>query len=411
MTAELSLAAARRIALAAQGFADRPPAQAPTMAHVKRVIGRTKLLQMDSVNVLERAHYLPAFSRLGPYDDGLLQRAAWPASARSPRLLAEYWAHEAALIPVDDWPLFGWRMTELAEGRWRSHREALRRNRPLADDVLDVITELGASTPRRLEEALGIDRAGAPQGSWWQRGEVKHVCEALFAGGTLGSVRDERFVRHYDLAQRVVGETAVNTRIESADAVRELVRRAGAAHGVATVADLADYYRLTGAQVRAVLPDLLDEGTLTPVRVAGWADPAYLHRSARVPRNVPASTLLSPFDPLVFYRPRTQRLFGFHYRIEIYVPEHKRVHGYYVLPYLLDEQLVARVDLKADRTAGVLRVLAAHHEPGVEVGRVAEALAGDLRILAHWRGLGDVVVEPRGDLAPALDRRVVATGH
>ncbi|MFZ2511559.1 MAG: crosslink repair DNA glycosylase YcaQ family protein [Gordonia sp. (in: high G+C Gram-positive bacteria)] len=402
MTADLSTAAARRIALAAQGFADRPPTGAPTMAHFKRVVGRTKLLQMDSVNVLERAHYLPAFSRLGAYDTGLLDRAAWPASVRSPRLLAEYWAHEAALIPVDDWPLFGWRMTELADGRWRSHREALRGNRPLADDIIDVVTERGAAAPKQLEQARGIERPGAAAGSWWQRGEVKHVCEALFAAGVLASVRDARFVRHYDLAERVVGEAATGAQIGQIDAVRELVRRAAAAHGIATVADLADYYRLRTGQVRAVLPDLVDDGTVAQVRVEGWSDPGYLHRGARVRRNVSRSAILSPFDPLIFYRPRTERLFDFHYRIEIYVPEHQRVHGYYVLPYLLDEQLVARVDLKADRKAGVLQVLSAHHEPGVDVGRVAEALAGDLRALAGWRGLGDVVVSPRGDLARAL---------
>lgn len=402
MTDDLSIPAARRIALAAQGFADRPPTGSPTRAHFTRVVGRTRLLQMDSVNVLARAHYLPAFSRLGAYDTGLLDRAAWPASGRSPRLLTEYWAHEAALIPVDDWPLFRWRMTELADGRWRSHREALRGNRSLADDIIDVVTERGPAAPKQLEQALGIERPGAAAGSWWQRGEVKHVCEALFAGGVLASVRDTRFVRHYDLAERVVGAVAVETRIDQGDAVRELVRRAAAAHGIATVADLADYYRLRTAQVRAVLPDLLDDGTLVPVRVAGWTDPAYRHRAARVPRNVPRSAILSPFDPLVFSRPRTERLFGFRYRIEIYVPEHQRVHGYYVLPYLLDEHLVARVDLKADRKSGVLQVLAAHHEPGVDVDRVAQALAADLRTLADWRGLGDVVVGPRGDLAPAL---------
>lgn len=402
MTREVSLASARRIALAAQGFADPAPTGAPTRAHLKRVVGRTRLLQMDSVNILARAHYLPAFSRLGPYDDELLDRAAWQSSARSPTLLAEYWAHEAALIPIDDWPLFGWRRREFAEGRWRHTREVLRRNGALADDVTAVIAAIGASTPRQIEDRLGIDREAGAAGSWWNRGEVKHVCEALFDAGALASVRDRHFTRSYDLAERVLGPERCAADIAEADAVRQLVARAGAAHGIATAADLADYYRLKTAQVRGVLGDLIDDGTLTETRVAGWAEPAFLHASARAPRRVQRSALLSPFDPLVFFRPRTERLFGFHYRIEIYVPAHKRVHGYYVLPYLLDERLAARVDLKADRRAGVLHVVAAHHEPDVDPGRVAEALGADLQVMADWRGLCDVHVHPRGDLSAAL---------
>lgn len=402
MSADLSAAAAARVALAAQGFADPVPAGPPTRTHLRRVVRRTRLLQMDSVNILARAHYLPAFSRLGAYDDQLLDRAAWRSSARAPRLLAEYWAHEAALIPVDDWPLFGWRMREYADGRWRHTREVLRRNRSLATDVLGVISSAGASTPAEIEAALRIERPATQKGSWWVRGEVKHLCEALFAAGTLSSVRNENFVRHYDLAERVVGPGPTATEIGETDAVRELVARAAAAHGIATVADLADYYRLKTAQVKAVLGDLLDDGVLEPVTVHGWDEPAFLHTGARVPRRIARSTLLSPFDPLVFYRPRTQRLFGFRYRLEIYVPAHKRVHGYYVLPYLLDERLVARVDLKADRKAGVLHVLSAYREPDAEVGEVAEALSVDLRAMAHWRGLGEIVVHPRGDLAPVL---------
>ncbi|GAC58531.1 hypothetical protein GOHSU_42_00230 [Gordonia hirsuta DSM 44140 = NBRC 16056] len=392
------------MALTAQGFADRPPSGAPTRAHLKRVLARTRLLQMDSVNVLARAHYLPVFSRLGPYDDRLLERAAWESPARSPRLLAEYWAHEAALIPLDDWPLFGWRMARYAGGRWRHTREVLQRNPALIDDVVAVIDQTGASTPRQIEAALGIRAAATRPGSWWVRGEVKQVCEALFAEGRLSATRDQNFTRHYDLADRVLGRDIVARRIGETDAVRALVRRAAAAHGVATAADLADYYRLDAAQVRPVLPDLVDEGTLTPVRVEGWTEDAYLHADARAARSMPRSTLLSPFDPLIFFRPRTQRLFGFHYRLEIYVPKARRVHGYYVLPYLLDGQLVARVDLKADRGERVLRVLAAHHEPGVDTGEVAAALAADLQRLAAWRNLDTVRIAGPGDLAPALTR-------
>ncbi|GAB19103.1 hypothetical protein GOEFS_075_00240 [Gordonia effusa NBRC 100432] len=398
---ELSAAQARRIALAAQGFTDSWLSTTPGRTDLKRVLRRTKLIQMDSVNILARAHYMPMFSRAGAYDTGVLQRAAWNQSPRPPRLLVEYWAHEAALIPIDDWPLFGWRMNHFREGRYRYTREVLRRNKSQVDDVLAVITDSGASTPRQIEEALGIERQGALKGSWWDRGEVKHLCEAMFAGGTLSAVRNDHFVRHYDLAPRVLGPTA-DVVVSEREAHRQLVSRAANAHGLATVADLADYYRLKTADVRAVLGDLIDAGEVTEVRVEGWSDPAYLHRSAKVPRAVDHSALLSPFDPLVFYRPRTERLFDFHYRIEIYVPEHKRVHGYYVLPYLLGDSIVARVDLKADRKAGVLQVLSSHIEPGHDRTTVATSLARDLSTMAHWRGLDTVEVRSRGELAPAL---------
>ncbi|ALG84594.1 winged helix-turn-helix domain-containing protein [Gordonia phthalatica] len=401
-SSRLSVAQARRIALAAQGFTDRMPAGAPTRAHFTRVIGRTRLLQMDSVNILARAHYLPTFSRIGPYDDALLDRAAWRPTGRAPRLLAEYWAHEAALIPVDDWPLFGWRMAEYRDGRYRHTREVLKRNRSQAADVLAVIAERGPVIPREIEEALGITRQPGEKGSWWIRGEVKHLCEAMFAAGTLSAVRSEHFHRHYDLAERVIGADRVGVTIGRRDAHRELVARAASAHGIAIVADVADYYRLKTAEVRDVLPDLLDEGVVSAVQVDGWNEPAYLHRDARLPRRIDRSTLLSPFDPLVFFRPRTERLFDFHYRIEIYVPEHKRVHGYYVLPYLMGDEIVARVDLKADRSASVLRVVASHVEPGRDHGAVAESLARDLRRLAQWRGLDDVEIVARGELAPTL---------
>ena len=404
----MTAAQARRIALTAQGFADRPPVGAPTRSHFTRVIGRTRLLQMDSVNILARAHYLPTFSRLGPYDDALVDRAAWRPTGRAPRLLAEYWAHEAALIPVDDWPLFGWRMAEYRDGRYRHTREVLTRNRAQAADVLALIAERGAVMPREIEDALGVTRTAGEKGSWWIRGEVKHLCEAMFAAGTLSAVRSEHFHRHYDLAERVVGADRVEVTIDRRDAHRELVARAASSHGIATVADLADYYRLKTAEVRAVLPDLLDAGEVSIVDVEGWNEPAFLHRDARLPRRVARSTLLSPFDPLVFFRPRTERLFDFRYRIEIYVPAHKRVHGYYVLPYLMGDEIVARVDLKADRSAGVLRVLASHFEPARDPGIVAESLARDLRRLAQWRGLDDIDVSDRGESAPALRSAVAA---
>ncbi|MFT4087751.1 MAG: crosslink repair DNA glycosylase YcaQ family protein [Gordonia sp. (in: high G+C Gram-positive bacteria)] len=404
MTVDLSAATARRVALAAQGFADPVPAGPPTRAHLKRVLRRTQLLQMDSVNILARAHYLPMFSRLGAYDDQLLNTAAWSSTARAPRLLAEYWAHEAALVPVDDWPLFGFRMREFADGRWKYTREVLQRNRSLSDDVVAVISGSGAMTPRELEAVLGIERPAGEKGSWWSRGEVKHVCEALFACGRLSAVRDDNFTRHYDLAENVLGPDRAHREISEPEAFRALVERAASSHGIATAADLADYYRLKKAQITGPIRDLVDDGTLVEATVEGWSEPAYLHATARLPRRVRRSALLSPFDPLVFFRPRTERLFDFHYRLEIYTPEHKRVHGYYVLPYLLDEQLVARVDLKADRRAGVLQVLAAHCEPGVDHGAVAHALLADLTAMAQWRGLERIEISARGDLSADLRR-------
>ncbi|MGV9712449.1 winged helix-turn-helix domain-containing protein [Gordonia sp. NPDC003424] len=409
MTApDLSAAQVRRIALGAQGFTDPMPGGTPTIVHLRRVVGRTRLLQMDSVNIAARAHYMPLFSRLGPYDQQLLDRAAW-RPRRGDRLLVEYWAHEAALIPIDDWPLFGWRRDEFRDGRYQFTREVMRRNRSLAADVRAVITDAGASTPREIEARLGIEREPGVAGSWWHRGDVKHVCEAMFAAGDLSAVRNERFVRHYDLTERVVGADRTTTHVDKVDAHRELAARAAASLGVATIADIADYYRLKAADVRPAVDDLVAAGELRSVAVAGWKDPAYLHASAKIPRRVDRSAILSPFDPLVFFRPRAERLFDFHYRIEIYVPEHKRVHGYYVLPYLLGDDIAARVDLKADRPGGVLRVLASHLEPGRDERRVAQRLATDLHTMSAWLGLGEVVVEIRGDLAPTLGLAVSQT--
>lgn len=371
------------------------------MAHLRRVVGRTRLLQMDSVNIAARAHYMPLYSRLGPYDQALLDRAAWRTTPRR-RLLVEYWAHEAALIPIDDWPLFGWRREEFRGGRYRYTREVMKRNRALADDVHAVIVEQGAVTPRQIETELGIDRPARVPGGWWHRGEVKHVCEAMFAAGDLSAIRNENFARHYDLTERVVGAERMDVDVSRVDAHRELTARAGAALGIATLADLADYYRTKAVDVRPAVDDLVDGGVLIPVTVDGWRDPAYLHADAKTPRRVERSAILSPFDPLIFFRPRAERLFDFHYRIEIYVPEHKRVHGYYVLPFLLGTDIAARVDLKADRQAGVLRVLAAYAEDGHDAAGVADRLAADLTVMADWLEMSGVEVAGRGDLAPAL---------
>lgn len=364
-------------------------------------VDRTGLLQIDSVSVAVRAHYMPVFSRIGGYDRDLLDAAAWRDSATKPRALVEYWAHEAALIPVADWPLMRWRMRRYEGGRWAGERRVLDRNPTLGKDVLDVVTEVGPSSAGEVERHLQIDSTGK-RGPWWGRSDTKVICEQLFASGALSVDRRVGFVRHYDLADRVLPAEVAARDIPEPDAVRELIRRAGRALGVATAADLRDYHRLSVAQATPAIADLVDDGALVPVTVRGWDAPAYLSEGARVPRRAAGTALLCPFDPLVFFRPRTERVFGFRYRIEIYTPAHKRVHGYYVFPFLHRGELVGRVDIKADRAADALRVPAAFTEDGRHGGEVAETLAVELHSMATWLGLSDVVVGDRGDLAEDL---------
>nr|WP_320668922.1 crosslink repair DNA glycosylase YcaQ family protein [Patulibacter sp. DM4] len=409
---DLSTAQARRIALAAQGFADRhhrrPPARV-TMAHVQRVIDRVGLLQIDSVNVLTRAHHLPLFSRIGPYDLALLDRAA----GRRPRRLVEYWAHEASFVPPETHRLLRWRMARVEEEAWGGIRRA-GQDRELVAVVEAEIAEHGPLTAVELERRLTEDHqvsAREGNGYGWNWSQAKRVLEYLFFCGRVTSAgRTPQFERRYDLPERVL-PPAVAAAPDPApeDAIRELVRIAARAHGVATEQCLRDYFRLRPSQVRPAIADLVAAGELLPARIEGWSRPAFLHAEARRPRRVDARALLVAFDPLIFERTRTEALFGFRYRIEIYVPREKRVHGYYVLPFLLGEQLVGRVDLKADRAAGTLRVQAAHGEReqrGWDEQRVAGELAAELRSMAGWLGLDGVAVEPRGDLAPALARAV-----
>ena len=405
----LSRAQARRVALAAQGFLDRPHA-VPTMRTFDRTLARTGVLQVDSVNVLQRAHYMPLYSRMGPYDahptTGLLARAA----ERPPRRVLEYWAHVQAFMPVELWPLMQHRMDfhRQARGKWW---------KDVQDDVADrvrvaVATGPGPVTARELEQRLG---GGGPRSKehWgWNWSEARKTLDYLYMIGELAVAgRNSQFEVRYDLPERVLPpEVLALPTPDAAEANRELVRRAARSHGVASVRCLADYYRMTQAAAAGVpsakvaIDQLVEEGELLPVRVEGWGRQAYLHRDARLPRRIGARTLLSPFDPVVWERARTEALFDFHYRIEIYTPPAERVHGYYVLPFLLGEELVARVDLKADRGAGeggLLRVAAAWAEPGAPEHTAAE-LAAELHRLAGWLGLGGVVVAPRGDLAPGL---------
>ena len=391
----LSLPAARRIALAAQGFARARPDRPLAWPDLRRTLDRTQLLQIDSVNVLARAHYLPLFSRLGAYDRALLEDAAW--GPRRPRRIFEYWAHEASLLPVELQPLLRWRMAraERGQGTWGRLAAFAAARRPEAEAILRRIETDGPLAASDLE--------GKGEGGWWGWSDAKQAVEWLFWSGRLTTrTRRPSFERVYDLPERVLPRAVLETPTpEPGDAHRALLARAARALGVATAGDLRDYFRLKPADAHPRIAELVESGELIPVAVRGWTRPAFLHRDARTPRRVDARALLAPFDPLVWERDRTERLFGLRYRIEIYTPAARRTHGYYVLPFLMSERLAARVDLKADRAAGVLRVQAAHREPDTSP-ETAAALATELRLLADWLGLSEVACAERGDLASEL---------
>jgi uncharacterized protein YcaQ len=415
---DLSAAQARRIAIAAQQLAAPLPTPLPApvpvpardgptvidrpinLGHLGRLVRSIGLLQIDSVNVLARAHQLPLFSRLGPYPTTLLDRAAWPARS-SDRVLVESWAHVASLIPVEVHPLLRWRQ------EWWAHRlspriQALRSDHPgFLDAVLTVIGELGPSSAGAIEKAL--EAPGNGVAGWWEWSITKSACEYLFLSGVIGVAGRRSFERQYDLMDRVLpaSVTAVPTPAET-DAKRALTALAARAHGIGTVADLADYYRLPVADTRRALTELAEEGEVSAVRVDGWPELAYLHRDARIPRAVTGAALLCPFDPLIWKRARTERLFDFHYRIEIYTPEPKRRFGYYVFPLLVGDALVGRFDLKADRAGSRLLVQASWLEPGADPGIAVDAAVVELARMARWLGLAEVVVMPRGDLSRAL---------
>jgi uncharacterized protein YcaQ len=393
----LTAAQARRIAVAAQGFSEPRPGGEITRAHLRRLISRIQVLQLDSVSVAVRAHYAPVFSRLGPYDRDVLDRAAW--GPRSARLLAEYWAHEAALMAVDDWPLLRWRMRQYTHGRWGTH--IVKANPKLADEIVAAVAELGPSTAGQIEAYLEAEPRGA-KGPWWGRSDTKWVAEALFASGVLTTATRVGFARHYDLVERVLPAEVLARQVDDNEAVRELALRAATALGVGTEADIRDYFRLSAQQVKPAIAELVAAGEIERVEVEGWPGPAYLRAGRVVPRLDRGTALLCPFDPLIFFRPRVERLFNFHYRIEIYTPAAKRQYGYYVWPLLLDGHLVARVDLKADRAANTLRVVGAFGEPDTPRARVAAALAAELGSMASWLGLGGVTASGHGDLAAEL---------
>jgi len=389
---ELSLAQARRIALVAQGFRD-PRHTTPTMRTFSRTLARTAVLQVDSVNVLQRAHYMPLFSRMGPYDVELLRRA----SERKPRRMVEYWAHVQAFMPVELWPVMQHRMAHYRPQRRKWGGEAV--TPQLESSLLAQIHERGASTARDLDDGMPRNKD-----QWgWNWSATRKALDFLFIVGDLAiSARNSAFECVYDLPERVLPPQVLALPTPPPEeAHRELVRRAAASHGVGTEQDLRDYFRMSVAHAKPAIASLVEDGELVPVTVEGSRRPAFLHRDAALPRRVAARALLSPFDPLVWERARTEHLFGFHYRIEIYVPAPKRAYGYYVLPFLLGDRIVGRVDLKADRKAGVLLVQASYAEEHAPPETAAE-LAEELRELARWLGLDDIVVRPRGDLAEPL---------
>lgn len=387
----LSAEKARLIALAAQGFTDPAPTGKVDARHFRRVMGRVGLVQLDSVNVFSRTHYMPFFSRLGPYDRASLDRWLWESGE-----LFEYWGHEASLIPIDQYPLFRPRMN--GAFTWDRFEQMRRDNPEYLWAVLDEVKAKGPVTTAHL------DAPGQRiQGQMWGWSDGKVALEALFMAGYVTTASRPNFVRHYDVVERVIPPHILAIEDPDPEAARgQLLLHAARSLGVATLADLADYHRMGVPRARPIVKQLVAEGLLVDVEVEGWPQQGYLHPESRMPRRVDGSALLSPFDSLVWSRPRTERIFGFHYRIEIYVPAPKRVYGYYVLPYLMDGRLVARVDLKADRQAGRLRVQGAFAEAGADKAEVAGRLAEDLRTTAAWLGMDDVEVVRNGDLATPL---------
>ncbi|POH58431.1 winged helix-turn-helix domain-containing protein [Arthrobacter glacialis] len=403
MGASLSLSQARRIALKAQGLASVRSAQPVTAREVGRTFAQLQLVQIDSVNVLSRSHYLPFFSRLGPYDTAVLNSLA----GRSPRKLMEYWAHEASFIRPEHfhdlrpWQKRRWVGSAAMETGLRETLEA---------SILQVLAHSNPLTAREIKARIGHEETVSKDHWGWNWSAVKRALEGLFERGVVGvASRNEQFERRYSLIEKILpparrGQWAPGEAVDSAikeESLTRLISAAAQAHGIGTTRCFADYFRLPPKAAEHAVKQLVAAAELTPVTVVGWPEPTYVHATVRTPRKATGQALLSPFDSLVFERRRLERLFNFHYRLEIYTPEHKRKYGYYVLPFLLGENIVARVDLKADRQAGVLMVRGAFAEADAPAD-TAHHLATELELMAQWLGLGAVVVLDHGDLAATL---------
>ena len=386
------------MALAAQGFSYPDRTRKVTWARMAPMIRRLNLLQIDSVNVVARSHYLPLFSRLGAYARETLDARAF---GRTKRALFECWAHEASLLPLELHPLMRWRAARAraGDGVYKSMDQFGREQRAYLGQVLDFVTRNGPTV------ASEVPGGGKAEGGWWGWSKGKLALETLFDQGLVTTATRDGFERLYDIPERVIPAEVLDlTTPSEPDAIRQLLDLSAQAHGIGTEIDLRDYFRLPIPDTKRAIAELVEDGVLVPVRVERWKPQAYLHRDARRPRKAGGTALLSPFDPVVWERSRAERLFEFHYRIEIYTPAPKRQFGYYVLPFLHHDRIAGRVCLKADRQAGVLRANASHHEAGVDPVETAQALAGELRLMAAWLGLPEVAAGPSGNLAQALRR-------
>lgn len=386
--------AARRIALGAQGFAAAKPPGRVDSRHFRKTLNGLGLVQLDSVNVCVRTHYMPFYSRLGPYDTDKLD--TWLNTSGEN---FEYWAHEAAVLPADRYPLWRWKMDEMQP--WRRARALIEAHPELMGAVFDQVAADGPLTVREL------DAPNHRNEPWWGYGPGKVALEVLFATGRISALRTGNFMRLYDIPERMIpDEPRLAEALPKQDAFRVLLKDATRKHGIGTGHDIADYYRLHIPTARPILADMAHAGEIVEVEVPGWKGPVYMDPDATRPRTIRGATLLSPFDPMVWYRERAERLFDFRYRIEIYVPEPKRVYGYYVLPFLLDGEMAGRVDLKADRKAGRLLVKSSFVEDGQDYARVATELGAELHRFADWLGLGEVSIASRGNLAATVRQHV-----
>lgn len=380
--------------MGAQGFSDPKPSGKVDSRHIRRVMERMGLLQLDSVNVCVRSHYMPLFSRLGPYRKELIDEYAYHRGE-----LFEYWGHEASLLTHDTWPLLQWRMEEARP--WRQVKQFLEENPAYLEEIFQQVAERGPISISDLEQQ------GDRKGPWWGYSNGKIALEWLFQIGRISCGHRNGFKRYYDLPERVLpSEILAADPVPKTEAQKELLRRSARHHGIGTATDLADYYRIKMPDARPLFKELAASGELEEVEVKGWKQPAYLDPAAKTPRKIEGAALLTPFDPVVWFRDRGERLFDFHYRIEIYVPEPQRTYGYYVMPFMLDGELVGRVDLKADRKPGRLLAKGSFAEGGIDKERVGAALAGELTSMAEWQGLSEIEVSNNGNLAPFVAKHI-----
>jgi len=380
----VTAAEARRIALAAQGFDRARPVNPTDIRHFRRAMAAIAVLQLDFVNVLIPAHFLMIWSRLGPYNRQRFESYLYDSGEHT-----EQWAHEASIVASSDWPLLAHRRRDFQQWKNSPIRKMSDRQAYL-DDILEAVGANGATTSNDLPPVDGPKRLPGD----WHRSVPRWALEYHFGKGSLAVRRRQKnFQRMYDLPERIIDERYCHESVARVDAERELLRKASNSLGIGTAHDLADYYRMTVRDATPRLQELVEEGVLTEVSVDGWSDTAFLSSIAKSPRNIPSASLLSPFDPVVWFRPRAERLYKFEYRIEIYVPAARRRWGYYVLPFRQGDKLTARVDLKADRKASVLRVQNAHLEPAADSGSTADSLSRELRALADWLCLERVKIE------------------